>query len=415
MTFPGPVTTCETTRSPGPLADVLRQTKLLVLAGSGGVGKTTTAAALALTAACMGRRVLVLTIDPAQRLLQALGLLGEAVPANTPLEILPRLTRQLTDLGQDPPAGTLHAMMLDAESGAELMVERLLPDPSLRDQVMGNRVYRALLPMLSSSPDYVALELIASLLAEDRYDLLVLDTPPMQNAVDFLHAGGTLSAFINERVLRWFSRVPQPGEKKKFSLLGAGGSMAMAVMGRLVGGETLPDIAQFFVSFRDVMPKMAERARETDRMLRSPGTRFLLVTTPGATALREARHLQAELRSQGLPFAGFVVNRVLQVPDGFGGGAGREVALGDLRGRLQRSGMDEASADAMSRRLDQAAAGLHHLSQADEAHIVALQRLSEPHGFCAVAAEREGDVHTLAELCDLGARLLDGVRPGVVP
>jgi len=394
------------------LPDVLRDSRLLILAGSGGVGKTTSSAALALQAALAGRRVLVLTIDPARRLLQALGLHGQDLPSNTPLEVLPLRRAHLPadaldSSGELRNRGTLHAMMLDAESGAIDMVERLLPTAALRDQVMNNRIYRAFLPALSASPDYMALELISFLMSDPRFDLLVLDTPPMHNAVDFLHAGGTLAAFINERVLKWFSKVPLPGQKSRFSILGAGTSMAMSVLGRLLGNETLPDIAEFFASFQEVLPRLRERANETDRMLRSRDTHFVIVTAPGETSLREARHLHRELREQTMHIAGFIINRVIQVPRMLADPRQLVDATARLRQPLLDGGLGLAESAALTERLVQAAARLRHLGEADQAHVASLRRLAGTDAFCTVAAQREDDIHTLAELRDLGARLLD--------
>ncbi len=389
------------------LGEVLRNDRLLVLCGSGGVGKTTTSAALALTAALQGRNVLVLTIDPARRLLQALGLDTSTHVPNSPLEVLPRMA---AELGATPGAGTLHAMMLDAESGAVAMVERLLPDPKLRDRVLNNRIYRAFLPTLAASPDYIALELIHTLMDEGHYDLLVLDTPPMHNAVDFLHAGGTLSSFLNERVLKWFSKVPQPGQKSRFSFLQTGASMAMSVLGRLFGTETLPDIAEFFASFQEVLPRLRQRTEATDKMLRAPGTSFVVVTAPGETSLREAWHLHAELREQKMPFAGFVVNRVLKRPVALVQLAGADPEGQALRQQLRAGGL----ADSIATGLLQATARLDHLVAADLAQVKSLRALAGAQAFTTVAAQREDELHTLAELRSLGLLLLHAARPDVV-
>lgn len=395
-----------------PLEQALVTAKLLVMVGSGGVGKTTTSAALAVQAAQRGRRVLVLTIDPAMRLLQALGLHGQGLAPNVPHEVLPKRLEHLPENARDLHGGSLHALMLDAESGAVAMVERLLPDPKLRDQVLNNRIYRAFLPTLSASPDYMALELIQNLMEGGQFDLVVLDTPPMHNALDFLRAGGTLSAFINDRVLKWFSKVPMPGQKSRFAFLNAGTSVAMTLLGKLFGQETLPDIAQFFASFQEVLPRLKARAQQTDRLLRAPGTRFVIVTAPGETSLREAKHLHHVLLEQGVPFGGFVVNRVVQVP-------GRLQAeahdTAELAGRLTHLGMGRDKAEALADRLVHAASRLRHLGTADEAHVTALQRQAGPAGFCTVVPQQESDLQTLAELHGLGGLLLDGLRPSVVP
>lgn len=372
------------------LQTALEKAKLLVFCGSGGVGKTTASAALALQAALNGRKVLVLTIDPAQRLLQALGLHGQGHPANTPLEVLPRMAEVLGVKPQQ--IGTLHAMMLDAETGATAMFARLLPDPLLHDQVLNNRVYRAFLPALAASPDYIALELIYNLTTDPRFDLLILDTPPMHNAMDFLHASDTLSSFINERVLKWFAKVPLPGQKSRFSFLNTGGSMAMSVLGRLFGSDTVPDIAQFFSSFRDVLPRLRDRAAATQRMLRAPTTRFVIVTAPGETSLREARHLHAELREQAMPFAGFIVNRCLQP---------------DIAWPMADQSPPTVDA-ALAGRLQEGLQHLHLLVDADAAQIAMMRQLAGPKGFCQAVPQREQDIHTLLELRDLAQRIVQG-------
>lgn len=392
------------------LLAAIDESKLLICVGSGGVGKTTTSAALALRACLRGRDVLVLTIDPARRLLQALGLDHANIPANTPVEVLPRM---IDALGEPMPEGVhLHAMMLDPELGASQTIERLLPDPALREEVLGNRIYRALLPIFSAAPDYVALELIADLHAEQGYDLIVLDTPPTHNAMDFLNAGKMLSSFINERVLRWFARVPQANaEGRRFDFLRRGSSVAMAVLGKLFGSDVLPDIAAFFQSFRDVLPALVARSEQTDSLMRSPVTRFIAVTAPGETSLREASHLRDLMAEQGLPFAGFIVNRVVQAPDTLLDPERVIAAAEQLRGQLVANGHSESDAEGLVGRLQVGTERLTYMDRADRDHVESLRALSGPGTFCAVAPQLEQDIHVLAELNDLGRRLVEGVLP----
>lgn len=377
---------------PSPLGQLLDRSRLLVLAGSGGVGKTTTAAAVALTAALRGRRVLVLTIDPAMRLLQAMGLDRQGLEPNVPHEVLPRLAEQL---GDRPSAGTLHAMMLDATSGAQAMVDRLLPNPAVREEVLANRVYRAFLPTLQASPDYIALELIQSLSEDPRFDLIVLDTPPMHNALDFLQAGHTLASFVNERVLKWFSKVPTGG-KRGLSWLSASTSVAMTVLGKLFGSDALPDIAAFFLHFQDILPRLRDRALATDAMLRDGQTQFLVVAAPGETSRREAAHLADVLRKHHIQVAGLVVNRVFRLHEQWTtrDSAAEQLASlalpAELRARWQGV-------------LD----GLSHLHDADAAHTDALRSVAGPGALLAAVPQQSGELHTLAELAALGEILMD--------
>lgn len=398
------------------MLQMLDESKLIICIGSGGVGKTTTSAALALLAALRGRKTLVLTIDPARRLLQALGLHGRDLPANEPLEVLPRMLDALErpapgrfDHGAEG-AGSLHAMMLDPEIGASVMVERLLPDDTMREQVLGNRIYQALLPALSASPDLVALELIADLHREGRFDLVVLDTPPAHNTMDFLQAGQTFSNFINERALKWFAKVPRKDVEEKRSFFRRGSSVAMSVLGKLFGAEILPDIAEFFDSFRDVMPLMRERNEQTDALMRSNVTRFVAVTAPGGTSLREAYHLRDLLRSEQLPFAGFVVNRVLQAPESLNDEAHLATLSADLERRLQASGVTAEQAQSLVARVQQGAERLQFLDRADRRQVEELAELAGSNAFCAVVPQMEHDIHRLDELRDLATRLVQGVN-----
>jgi anion-transporting ArsA/GET3 family ATPase len=390
------------------LRAILRERDLLICLGSGGVGKTTTSAALALAAAFEGRRVLVLTIDPARRLLQALGLDGDDYPANTPLPVLPRLA---SAFGAEPPTGSLDAMMLDPEQGADEMFERLLPDGTMRAEVLDNPIYRAFIPTLSAAPDYVALELITELHAQGRWDLIVLDTPPTHNAVEFLEAGETLSKFINERVMKWFAKVPDNADDNtlRMRLLRRGGSVAVSVLGRLFGNEVMSDIATFFRSFSEVLPAMTARSQQTNALMRRDDTAFIAVTAPGETAQREAAHLREVLRSRGMPFEGFVVNRALRMPPTLRTAEGRATAREALEARLLRDGVAQAGERAAD--AERAGRQLAQLAEADEAHIAALSKLGGPAAFCQVVPQLEHDIHQLTELRALGAILLERTTP----
>lgn len=386
-----------------PLQDAIDTADLLICIGSGGVGKTTTSAALALHAALSGRRTLVLTIDPARRLLQALGLGDGNWQANTPLEVLPRMA---DTLGPAASTASLHAMMLDPERGAEEMVARLLDDPELHDEVLGNRIYRALLPALTAAPDYVALELIADLHASGRFDLIVLDTPPAHNMMDFLAAGGTFSSFVNERVIRFFSMVPGAQTGRRRGFIQRGGNVAMRLLGKLFGSEVLPDIASFFWSFRDVMPRMKARNNATDALLSSDATRFIAVTAPGETSLREAHHMRALLRRRELPFGGFVVNRVLSAPPALVDGEQMAAGLEHIAARLKERGMDDRRIADFRAALSGAASGLLAMENSDREHVRTLADLAGAAAFCATAPQLEHDIHVLTELRDVAQGLI---------
>ena len=184
----------------------------------------------------------------------------------------------------------------------------------------------------------------------------------------------------------------------------------MRLLGRLFGSEVLPDIANFFYSFRDVMPRMKQRNNATDALMRSDKTRFIAVTAPGETSLREARHMRRLMREQGLPFAGFVVNRVVVAPDGPRDDAGHQQMVQSLRERLAAAGVVAEDAAQLAERLGEGSRRLQFMERVDAAHIDELSKLLGADGFCAVTPQFEHDIHTLAALVDIGERLLDSTE-----
>ena len=192
-------------------------------------------------------------------------------------------------------------------------------------------------------------------------------------------------------------------------MFGTGSSMAMSVLGRMFGADALPDIAEFFSSFQEVLPKLKDRALATDVMLRAPSTQFLVVTAPGETSLREARHLFTQLQQHGIRPAGFIVNRMLHVPTELSEHPGKDA----LTERLVQGGMEAKRAAALAESLHEAAERLVHLGRSDLDHLRQLQRMVGPAGFCAPVPQREGDVHSLGQLRSLGQIVLDGSAPGL--
>jgi anion-transporting ArsA/GET3 family ATPase len=273
------------------IGDWLERKEVCICAGSGGVGKTTTSAAIALGMAARGKKVAVLTIDPARRLANSLG--------------LPELGNEERRVEVDVD-GELWAMMLDAKRTWDELVEWHAPDERTRDAVLGNRVYQELSNAVAGSQEYMAMEKLHELHQEGRYDLLVLDTPPTRNALDFLDAPRRLSEFIDSRSLQLFTAPGRLGLK----VLGRGTSVVFSVMKRATGIDLLQDLGEFFRSFGDMTDGIRERAVLVNSLLADSRTAFVLVTSPSRDSVEEATYFHHRLMDAGLPFAGVVANRV---------------------------------------------------------------------------------------------------------
>ncbi len=295
---------------------VLARKRVCICAGSGGVGKTTTSAAIAAGMAARGRKVVVLTIDPARRLAGSLG--------------LPELGNEERLVPGDFGDGELWAMMLDAKRTFDQLIEWHAPDEETRDAVLGNRVYQELSNAVAGSQEYMAMEKLYELHQEGRYDLLVLDTPPSRNALDFLDAPRRLSSFIDSRSFQLFT---VPG-RLGLRVLGRGTGLVFSAMQRATGIDLLQDLSEFFRSFAGMAEGFRERADRVNALLADSRTAFLLVTSPEAAAVDEAIFFHHRLLDTGLPFAGVVVNRVnpLAAADGSGDAELAEL-LGDVLGR----------------------------------------------------------------------------------
>jgi anion-transporting ArsA/GET3 family ATPase len=286
-----------------PVERLLAGRRIVICAGPGGVGKTTTAAALAMGLAERGLRVAVVTIDPARRLAAALG-----VPdlGNEPTRIDPtRFTPHGVQL-----RGELWALMLDPKRTFDALVERLAPDARTRDEVLANRIYQQLSSAVAGAQEFSAVAKLYELDQAGRFDLLVLDTPPSRNALDFLDAPARVAAFFHGRAIRLFLRPAGLGSR----IIGRGTGVLFGLMERVTGVDLLHDVSGFFRSVGGLIDGFLERARHVGELLQDPETVFLVVTAPRHDPVEEAIFLHRRLRSAGMPVGGLVVNRVHEAP-----------------------------------------------------------------------------------------------------
>jgi anion-transporting ArsA/GET3 family ATPase len=281
------------------VSELLAGKRICVCAGSGGVGKTTTSAAIAVGMAAAGAKVAVVTIDPAQRLANALGV--EELP-NEPHRIEPE---RLASAGLEL-EGELWAMMLDPKRTFDELIERIAPDPDRAEAIKANRVYRELSSAVSGSQEFTAVAKLYDLDQAHEFDLLVLDTPPSRNALDFLEAPQRLSSFFEGSSLKSFARPTGLGLR----ILGRGATPLLGAMRRVTGVDLLTDVGTFFELLGGMTHDFNDRARQVEVMLRADTTAFALVKSAEREPIDEAIWFHRTLAHGGLPFAGVIVNRV---------------------------------------------------------------------------------------------------------
>jgi anion-transporting ArsA/GET3 family ATPase len=280
------------------LERAVREAHVLVTTGAGGVGKTTTAAALGVAAAHAGRRTLVLTIDPARRLAQAMG-----------LETLDDEPSQV-HLGDHEGPGELWAMMLDMQTTFDRLIDTNASSPAEAQAIKDNRIYRTLSSSLSGTQEYMAMERLHELHETGEWDLLVIDTPPTRSALDFLDAPKRMTSFLEGRLLRLLLKPGMAAGRGIGRVVGAGATAFMRVAGKVTGMDLLDDLAEFFRQFEGMYEGFKERAEQVLELLRHPDSRFVVVTSPEPPPLREARFFLERLQQEGLHPAGLVVNRI---------------------------------------------------------------------------------------------------------
>jgi len=363
---------------------IVKGKRVLICAGSGGVGKTTASAAIALGLAARGQRVVVLTIDPARRLAQSLGLeeLGNEARRVEP--------ERFTAAGVEV-RGELWAMMLDAKRTFDELVERYASDDAARDRLLENRIYQEVSNAVSGSQEYMAMEKLGELHAEGEFDVLVLDTPPTRNALDFLDAPTRLAKFIDSRALGVFLR---PGGR----LLGRGSSLLFMAMKRITGVDVMEDISEFFGAFGDMAQGFRDRARRVNALLEAPETAFLLVTSPAPDAVDEALYFRQRLKERDMPFAGVVVNRMNLLP-------------GDESGEPPRTALDELLGEELGGKVARNLEDVHRLAVRDRDSVGRLSRELGGRASIVRVPHLDDDVHDIGGLAEMDQHLFETDAP----
>ena len=330
------------------LASMIAENRLIICVGSGGVGKTTTAAAIGLDAARQGRKVLVLTIDPARRLANSLGL-NQFGNEETQISLDAAIT------------GELWAMMLDTQSTFDALIRRVSPDEQTRERILNNRVYRHMSDSFGGSQEYMATEQLYEVVVSGRYDLVVLDTPPVKNALDFLESPGRLVQFLDKRILSWFL---SPYEEKRVvgRLFRGTSAMVFKLLGYVFGRDFLDELAEFLFIFRDLYDGFRDRHEAVIALFSKPGTTFVVVCAPNTPSVAVAQYFLAELRDRKMPCAGVLLN---QMHPTLGQGLVPADILGELASSLSLD-LSEHTASQLQARLGANHRRLLGLSKAEQ-------------------------------------------------
>jgi anion-transporting ArsA/GET3 family ATPase len=369
------------TTSSGGLARRLADKEVLVCVGAGGVGKTTTSAALALGLAMRGQKVAVVTIDPARRLATALGL--EGLPGEPHRIDASCLSESGIEL-----QGELWAMMLDTKRTFDEVVARLASDEGARQEILANPIYRELSTAVAGSQELGAIAALYELHAERDFDVIVLDTPPSRNALDFLDAPGRLLGFLEGRALQVF--LAPSGLTAR--LFGRGTALVFAIFARVTGVDMLNELSRFFRSMSSVIGGFGERTRRVAALLRTPQTAFVIVTSPESEPVSEAAFLAERLGAADMPLEELIVNRVQL--DGLGGRSRDEVS------QLLSAGLGAGLADKVASNL----ADFDVLACRDRDAIARLSRLLAS-GKPIVVPQLDEDVQDLLGLARIAEYL----------
>jgi anion-transporting ArsA/GET3 family ATPase len=372
-------------------------TGIIVCCGSGGVGKTTTAAALGVRAAETGRRVVVLTIDPARRLAQSLGL--------TELDNVPR---PVAGVGTAS-GGSLDAMMLDMKRTFDEVVEAH-STPEKAGQILANPFYQAVSSSFAGTQEYMAMEKLSQLRAqaerEGTWDLVIVDTPPSRSALDFLDAPKRLGSFLDGRFIRLLTAPARAGGRAYIKVFSVSATIAAATISKVLGGAFLSDVQTFVAALDTMFGGFRERADLTYALLKEPATAFVVVAAPERDALREAAYFVERLESEGMPLAGVVVNRMMALAAPALTGGRATAAAEQLEDAGRGDGEPSASGELTSALL-RLHADLASVAERHEGHV---RRFVAGHPGVPMSTVPASatDIHDLEGLRTVGAALASG-------
>ena len=375
------------------LAPLLESRRVILCVGCGGVGKTTVAAALGVAAARRGKRVLTLTVDPAKRLAQSLGfesMTGEeqVVPAEV-----------LSDNGPSA-TGRLTVMMLDTKRTFDDLVRRFASSQETRDRILNNRLYQYLSTNLAGTQDYMAMEKLLAVKDDDRFDLIVLDTPPTRNALDFLEAPDRLVEALDGPAVKWFVQAFDRSRKFSLNLVAQSVAVVLRGVGKLTGGGFLEQMAELISDLNDLFGGFRERAERVAAAFRGPDVAYVMVTSPAPLAIREVLYFAERLRDSGMRSDAFVLNRLHQMPPS-------RPNEDDVRRALERHSI--ALGDDAARRILRAVDEERELATEDAQHVAELEQIRSTLSATGTPLIRlpalPSDVHDVRTLLGIAAVL----------
>ncbi|MBX3186863.1 MAG: ArsA family ATPase [Labilithrix sp.] len=365
--------------------------RVLVTVGAGGVGKTTTAAAIGVAAARRGKRVLCLTIDPAKRLAESLGIAEMRTEAAT-------IDPARFAAAGVPLSGSLTAMMLDTKRTFDELVVKYSSSQEKADRLLSNKLYQYVSTSLAGTQEYMAMEKLVAVKDDPRYDLIVLDTPPTANALDFLDAPERLKEALDSATMKWFVQAFQTSGKFSLNLIAKSAGTILRTIGRITGGGFLEAMAEFIAELNDLFGGFKERAVRVEAALRGPEIAFVLVTSASPPSIQEVLYFSERLTQASMPHGAFVVNR-FHLPPPHAEGVTAADAASAIAGR-RLAVEDDAPA-----RFVRAHTDAVRLAALDAHHLRALQGAAGDTPIVRVA-ELESDVHDLALLAELGEVLM---------
>ncbi|HVJ89241.1 MAG TPA: ArsA-related P-loop ATPase [Labilithrix sp.] len=380
--------------SPDALSTLVDTRRVLVTVGAGGVGKTTTAAALSVAAARRGKRVLCLTIDPAKRLAESLGIVEMTTEAAT-------VDPARFAAAGVPISGSLTAMMLDTKRTFDELVIKYSSSRDKADKLLSNKLYQYVSTSLAGTQEYMAMEKLVAVKEDPRYDLIVLDTPPTANALDFLDAPERLIEALDSATMKWFVEAFQSSGKFSLNLIAKSAATVLRVIGKITGGGFLEAMAEFIAELNDLFGGFKERASRVQQTLRADDVAFILVTSPSPPAIREVLYFAERLEESKMPRGALVVNR-FHLPPPF---SDRGVTVADAAKGCAERGL--VLDDDAPERLVHAHGDAVKIAALDASHVQALT--TSAGGLPTVrVAELETDVHDIALLAKVSDVLMTG-------